>query len=168
MTSNDFNPDGDSRRRPVTARELRKAKEARERQEMGWTENTEAEEREPEEKVTEKDVPNPEKPVLEEGGSRNSPFLKRHQTLLLRLLFRCRGVKWIEERAGTSQRGNESLEERSGRKLRASPQSTGRHGKLSTPYPRDQEKLAEICRFSLGGISPSRDRQSGAGVGCRG
>lgn len=76
MTSNDFNPDGENRRRPVTARELRKAKEARERQEMGWTENTEAEEREPEEKVTEKDVPNPEKPVLDEVSKPEQPVFE--------------------------------------------------------------------------------------------
>lgn len=35
MTSSDFNPDGEKKRRPVTARELRKAKEARERVGLG-------------------------------------------------------------------------------------------------------------------------------------
>ncbi|EGK12657.1 nucleotide exchange factor GrpE [Kroppenstedtia eburnea] len=73
MTSNDFNPDGENRRRPVTARELRKAKEARERQEMGLTEKTEAGEREPEAEVTEKEVPKPENTVFEAGPNPTSP-----------------------------------------------------------------------------------------------
>ena len=45
MTSNDFNPDGENRRRPVTARELRKAKGARERQEMELAEKEIGEEK---------------------------------------------------------------------------------------------------------------------------
>lgn len=72
MTSNDFNPDGENRRRPVTARELRKAKEARERQEMELAEK-EIGERSREPETTEREMPKPENTVYEAGPNQTPP-----------------------------------------------------------------------------------------------